>query len=124
MLRNGYVKFFRSVQDWEYYKDPVVSRLFYHLLITVNIKDSKYQGVNVPAGSRVCTYPMLAKELGGVTDKQVRTAIEKLERSDSITKTTFTKFSIVCINNWNEYQFEGRQMGSQRADRWAVKKQS
>ena len=36
MLKNGYIKLYRSLLDWEWYDDTVTKCLFLHLLLTVN----------------------------------------------------------------------------------------
>ena len=63
MLETGYIKLHRSILSWEWYGDTVTTCVFLHLLLTANIKDDRWQGIDVPRGSRVCSYTKLAEEL-------------------------------------------------------------
>lgn len=113
-MQNGYIKLHRSILNWEWYGDTVTTMLFLHLLLTVNIKDSRWQGVNVPKGARICSLSILSEETG-FSVKQIRGSLDKLERTHSVARTKFSKFSIISIENWSKFQGEGKQQGSQRA---------
>ena len=111
----GWVKLHRKIKDWEWYSDPVVSRVFLHLLLTVNIEDSSYQGVNIPVGSRVCGYLRLSIETG-LSVQNIRTSFRKLKATGDITVKPQAKFSVVAVVNWSEYQGANRQLtGNQQA---------
>ena len=45
MLKNGYIKLYRSLLDWEWYDDTVTKCLFLHLLLTVNAYDEDWKGI-------------------------------------------------------------------------------
>ncbi len=107
----GFIKLHREIINWEWYDDHNVSRLFLHILLTVNYKDNRYQGYDIPAGSRVSGLPKLADETG-LSVRQVRTAIDKLKLTGSLTVTTTPKFSIISITNWGKYQDDDRQLDS------------
>lgn len=113
-MTNGYIKLHRSILDWEWYGDNVTTLLFLHLLLTVNIKDSQYQGVNVPRGSRVCSLSILSEETGH-SIKQIRGSLDKLKRTQSVAISKYPKFSIISIENWNKFQGEGTDKDIGRA---------
>lgn len=100
---SGWIKLNRKIQDWEWYKDINVSRVFIHILITANYKSSRYMGYEIPVGSRVSGYPALAEQTG-LTVQQVRTVISKLKSTSEITVKKTPKFSIISITNWDKYQ--------------------
>lgn len=107
----GFIKLHREIINWEWYDDHNVSRLFLHILLTVNYKDNRYQGYDIPAGSRVSGLPKLADETG-LSVRQVRTAIDKLKLTGSLTVKTTPKFSIISITNWDKYQEDDSQLDS------------
>lgn len=112
MLETGYIKLHRSILSWEWYGDTITTCVFLHLLLTSNIKDDRWQGVDVPRGSRVCTYPKLAEELK-ITIQQSRTAIAHLKLTGEITVKRYSKFSVISITNWDKFQ--GGQQSTNRA---------
>lgn len=114
MFEGGYVKIPRSLLSWEWYTDINVCKLFLHLLLTVNFEDCQWRGIVVKRGSRVTSTAKLADETG-LTEKQVRTALNKLIRAGYAAKKVTNKYSVISLENYNEYQEEGKQLGSQRA---------
>lgn len=119
MTQNGYIKLHRSILNWEWYGDDVTTLLFLHLLLTVNIKDSQWKGVDVPRGSRVCSLSILSEETGH-SIKQIRGSLDKLKRTHSVAISKYPKFSIISIENWSKFQGEGTQQGTERAGKRAV----
>ena len=99
----GYIKIHRKFRDWEWYSEPVVKDDFLHLLITASWEDSRYKGHEIKAGQTIITVSGLANELG-VSTRQVRTAIEKLESTGEITRKTTNRFTVVTVENWSFYQ--------------------
>ena len=115
MLKNGYIKLHRKFIDWEWYHDANTLRMFLHLLLTVNISDTKYRGQTIKKGQRVITYPMLSEELG-FTIQQSRTALEHLKSTGEITVWKTPKFSVVEVKLFHIYQ--------EVTDKTTVKQQS
>ena len=103
MLENGYVKLYRSLLKWEWYDDVNTKIVFLHLLLTVSIEDSKWHGITVKRGSRVSSYPVLAKETG-LSVKQLRTAISHLEATGEVARTKYPKYTVFAINNYDTFQ--------------------
>lgn len=99
----GYIKIHRKFRDWEWYSEPVVKDVFLHLLITASWEDSRYKGHEIKAGQTIITVSGLANELG-VSTRQVRTAMEKLESTGEITRKTTNRFTVVTVENWSLYQ--------------------
>ena len=99
----GYIMIHRKFRDWEWYSEPVVKDVFLHLLITASWEDSRYKGHEIKAGQTIITVSGLASELG-VSTRQVRTAIEKLESTGEITRKTTNRFTVVTVENWSLYQ--------------------
>ena len=107
-----FIKLYRSTTEWEWYKDTNTKTVFLHLLLTVEIKDKRFQGYVIPKGSRVCSYPKLSEETG-LSIQSIRTAINHLKSTGELTVSKTPKFSIISIENWGRYQ--GHQQGNQQS---------
>lgn len=104
---SGFIKLHRSILEWEWYDDINTTRLFTHLLLTVNYKPSRYQGHDVPAGSRVGGLGKLAEQTG-LSVQSLRTSISRLKSTEELTVQNFGNFSIFTITNWEIYQQDNR----------------
>ena len=88
-----FVKVYRKFTEWEWYDDINVSRVFLHLLITVNWTDKRWRGQVVKRGSITSSYEKLATETG-LSVMQVRTAIKKLQSTGEITSKSSNKNTV------------------------------
>lgn len=120
---DGWIKIHRQLEDWEWYKNIPVKTLFIHCLIKANHKDNKWQGIIIKKGSFVTSYENLAFETG-LTVRQVRTALNKLKMTGEVTHKGQAKYSIITINNWDEFQENDKQVDKQMtSERQASDKQ-
>lgn len=108
----GYIKLHRQLLEWEWYKNIPVRIIFEHCLLKANHKDKKWQGQTITKGSFITSYENLAFETG-LTVQQVRTAISKLKSTGEITYKSTSQYSIISINNWEEYQEDNTQSNKQ-----------
>jgi hypothetical protein len=115
---SGWIKLHKTLKDWEWYDDHNATRLLVHLLLSVNYEDKTWKGQTIKAGSCVTSWENLAKEIG-LTVKQTRTAMAKLEASKEVARYTTNKWQAVSLIKWDKLQVEftkeGKQMGKQRA---------
>lgn len=103
MTLSGYVKVYRKLINWGWYKDPVVKCVFFHFLFTASFRDMPWQDRVIQRGQLVTSYGRLAEDLG-FTIQQVRTAIKKLKSTGEITSETTNKYTIITVVNWDNYQ--------------------
>lgn len=126
MLGVGYIKLWRSLLKWEWYSDVNVSRLFIHLLLTANYEDTTWRGETIHRGQRLTSVAKLSEETG-LTTKEVRTALNKLTRTNELTIKTTNKFSVITVEKYDFFQSsddgEGKQPGKQTASDRANKNQ-
>jgi len=115
---SGWIKLHRSLKDWEWYDDHNATRLLLHLLLSVNYEDRTWKGQTIKAGTIVTSWENLAKEIG-LSVKQIRTAMDKLEMSKEVTRYTTNKWQAVSLVKWDKLQIEfdkdGKQTGKPRA---------
>ena len=112
----GFIKIHRQITDWEWYTNIPVKTLFFHCLLKANHKDNNWQGITIKRGSFITSYENLAFETG-LTVRQVRTALDKLKMTGELTHKGQTKYSIITINNWDEYQENDKQLDKQTTNK-------
>lgn len=100
---NGYIKLWRSMVDWEWYKSPVVKSVFIHLLILANHAERRWMGVELKKGQFATSVESIHQATGHTT-QQVRTALTKLKSTNEITIKTTNQFTLITIDNWESYQ--------------------
>jgi uncharacterized phage protein (TIGR02220 family) len=97
----GWIALHRKFLEWEWYNDHNVKILFLHCLLKANHKEKQWQGLTIERGQFVTGRKKLAKETG-LTEQQVRTALQKL--NTEITIKTTNKYSVVTVVNYSIYQ--------------------
>lgn len=100
---NGFIKLDRNILNWEWYRNRNVKDLFLHCLLKANHTDKNWEGIVVKRGSFVTGRKILSRELG-MSEQQIRTALDKLKATKEITIKSTSQYSILTINNYNLYQ--------------------
>ena len=103
MSMNGFIKLHRKILEWGWYDDPNTKIVFLHLLLTANYSDSCYKGIDLKPGQTVTGRKSLSEALG-ISEQEVRTALNHLKSTNEITIKSTNKFSVVTIVNWESYQ--------------------
>lgn len=115
-MNNGWIKLHRSLLDWEWWDDINASRLLIYLLCAVNYEDKKWRGLTIKAGSMVASWETLSDKTG-LTPRQCRTAMKKLEKSGEVTRKTSNKWQVVALEKWDKLQHDDRQMTGNTSDK-------
>ena len=102
-MDSGWIKVHRKMTEWEWYQDPNTCRLFLHLLLTVNHKPGKWQGIDIPAGARITSIRKLAAETR-LSEQNVRTAIRHLISTREITQSATARYTLIQLTNYEKYQ--------------------
>lgn len=103
-MSNGFITLDRKILDWRWYRNPVVKDVFIHLLLSASFRDHSWEDRVVERGQCFITISGVSKETG-LTEKQVRLALDKLEKTGSITKKSEkNRGTIVTITNYDSYQ--------------------
>ena len=115
-----FVKVYRKLVNWEWYSDANTTKIFLHCLLKANWKEGSWKGIHYEAGQFITSLSSLSKD-NGLSERQVRTALNHListgEISSSTTdKTTgkrLTRNRIITVNNWVDYQTSDKRTDRQ-----------
>lgn len=96
LFKSGWVRVYRSLVEWEFYKDSNTKSLFLHLILF-----AEYKGVN--RGTYITTVRELA-ESTGLSVKIVRTSLKKLVDNNDISVVVKNKKTHIKLLSWDLYQ--------------------
>ena len=108
MADGNYIFLNRSLMKWEWYQQEHTKNLFIHCLLKANWCDGKFKGNIIKRGSFVTSYNTLCNELD-LTINEVRTAIRHLQTTHEITVKAHSKFSVITVVKYNDYQRDHTQ---------------
>ena len=100
---NGYMKLFRKISEWEWYDDPVTFKVFLHFLITARWQDGSWHGIEIKRGEVLESLPSIAQK-NGLTVQNVRTAIQHLLNTNSITIRKAGRCHVYVVSEYEKYQ--------------------
>jgi hypothetical protein len=109
-MKQGWIKLHRKILDWQWYGDLNTRALFIHLLLKANHEEKKWMGITVGRGQIITGRIKLAEEVG-LTQRQVRTSLSKLKSTNEVTSKSTNKYTVITINNYDEYQQNDQQDG-------------
>ena len=99
----GWIKLHRKMVNWEWYQDNNVKAVFLHLLLTANHSPQRWQGIEVEAGEKVTSLEHLSQETG-LSVRQIRTAIGKLEQTGEIERKATSRYTLIKLLKYSDYQ--------------------
>ena len=105
----GWVKFHRKIEEWEWYTDPNTFRVFFHLVLKANHKPNKWRGIQVGKGQLITSRDKLSEQLN-LSIQQIRTSLKKLESTKEITIKSTNKYTLVTIENYTIYQTKDKEV--------------
>jgi hypothetical protein len=112
----GFITLWRSIMDWEWYKNVNTYKLFTHCLLKANHKKGKWQGIEIERGQFVTSLNSLSTETG-LSVRQVRTALDKLVMTNELTNKSHTKYRILTVLKYDDYQTVDKQKSKQKANK-------
>lgn len=104
----GFVKLYRSALDWEWHDDPITVATWVYCLMRANYSDSRWHGELIRAGQFITSLSHMAKDIG-ITKGQLRTALNHLKSTQSITQSSAQHATLISIEKWGEYQGAGEK---------------
>lgn len=116
-MDKGYIKLHRSLLDWEYWDDRNTTRLLIYILLSANWEEKKWMGEVIDKGSFATSYQNISAKTG-LSVKQIRVSMDKLERCNEVARKTTNKYQVIRLLKWDKLQIEnieGQAKGRQRA---------
>ena len=113
--KGNFVKIDRKMLQWGWYTDINTTKLFLHCILKANWKEGEFQGQIIRRGEFVTSLPKLAQETG-LTERNVRTALNHLKSTGEVTDRATRKYRIISVINYDLYQDDDRQSDSQLTD--------
>ena len=107
-----FIQLHRKLLEWEWYDDINTKVLFIHLLLKANYKEKNWRWIDIWPGE-VLTWRITLSDETWLTQQQIRTSLNKLKSTSEITIKPTNKFSIIKLNNYNEYQQVNQQTTKQ-----------
>lgn len=117
-MNEGWIKVFRSLPAWRWYKDANTKSLYLHLLLNACIRPTPFMNFELQPGEFVSTVRALAYELN-MSEKAVRVAMSHLISTNEMAIKTTNKYTIFQVQNWEKYQGNGNQEGKQNGNQRA-----
>ena len=99
----GFITLHRQLLEWEWFTDINVTHLFIYCLLKANHAYKKWRGFEIERGSFITSISHLSIETG-LTIQQVRTALNKLKKSEVVTSYSQGANTVITVNNYDKYQ--------------------
>jgi len=109
---HSYIKLFRKMLTWGWYGDTNTVRVFLHILLRANHKPGEFRGYKLQAGDCIFGRKEWAEELG-LSEQEIRTAIDHLKSTNEITTKSTNRFTIVHVEKWEFWQIEDGESDQQ-----------
>lgn len=122
---NGYIAIHRQIEKWEWYTDIPTKVLFLHLLIKAQHEDINFRGQTIKRGQLVTSRKKLSEETG-LSEQQIRRAINNLQNTQEITSKATNKNTLITIEKYAQYQLtknKNNQQNNQQTTNNATNKQ-
>lgn len=108
----GWIKLYRKFIEWEWFRNSEMVHLFIYMLLKANTKDSRWQGINVQRGQLITGRQKLSQNTG-ISERSIRTCLERLKSTNEIAIKTTNQYSIITIINYDSYQTRENRIDQQ-----------
>lgn len=102
-IQRGYIRLFRAIEDWEWYDNPFVTKIFIHCLVKANEKQKQWRDLTIKRGQFVTSYEKLAAA-NGITIQQTRTALKSLQSTNDIEYQSTNQYTVITVKKYNLWQ--------------------
>jgi len=113
---SGWIKLHRKIRDKGYYKNSKFVHLWVHILLKANHEGKEFMRNNqiivIKEGQLITGRKQLSEETG-ISESSIERILEMFENEHQIEQQKTTKFRLITILNWKEYQTNGQQNGQQ-----------
>ena len=101
--KSTYVKLDRNLRFWRWFKNPKTVVVWVWLIMSANIDDHDFERETIHRGE-VATSRKSISAATGLTENEVRTALDHLKSTGEITSRTRPKYQVITILRYNDYQ--------------------
>ena len=102
-MNKGFMFLPREIRNWGWYRDSKMIHMLIHLMLEAQYQDVEYMGIKLKRGQFVTGRKKLSEETG-LTEREVRTAIKRLENDQQIKIETTNRYSIITLCNYDSLQ--------------------
>ncbi len=99
----GWFRTYRSLENWEWYRESYCVHLFIHLLIKANHKPKKWRGIDINRGQLITSIEHLSNQTG-ISIQSVRTVLKRFLLTNEITIQSTSRYTLITISNYDSYQ--------------------
>ena len=103
MENQGWVRMWRKLEDWEWYKTPNMAHLFQHLIRRANHEENNWQGIIIKRGQLITSLDSL-KSQTGISIRSLRTCLRRLSDTNEVIQKTTNQYRLITICKYNAYQ--------------------
>lgn len=107
-IMEGWIKLHRKVLEWEWYDDSNMVHLYLHLILSANHEDKIWKGDIIKRGQLITGRKSLSVKTG-ISERSIRTCLERLKKSKEVTIKTTNKNSLITILNYDLYQVKEKR---------------
>lgn len=109
----GYIQIHRQILEWGWYQDHVMFKLFLHCLLKANHTPKEWMGIKIKRGQFITSLSKLSEETG-LSMKQVRNGLDKLQKSGELGKQSTNQNTLITVVKYNDYQFKDKPRADER----------
>ena len=99
----GHILLHRKILKWEWFTDQSTCKLFIYCILRANWQKARFRGTEIERGEFITSLETLKNELG-LSERNVRTALDHLKSTGEISERIYKKFRIITVNNYDKYQ--------------------
>jgi len=117
----SYIKLDRKLKNWEWADEPNMVAMWIRILLEANYTDTIWKGKLFEAGTFPTSLSKLAM-LTGLTEKQVRNCLGKLQKTDEIKIEATNRGMKIIVNKWSDYQLEDTKRANDEPCEWSPRR--
>jgi len=101
-MKETYVRLFTKFLSWEWYDDANTMRVFLHLLLKAEPRDTRWRGKKIKRGQVAVSIRKLAEELH-LSVRNIRTSLGHLQATHEVTQKITQQTTIITICKYDSY---------------------
>lgn len=101
--KSTYIKLDRNMRFWRWFKNPKTVLVWIWLIMNANIEDHDFERETIHRGE-VATSRNTISSATGLTENEVRTALNHLKSTGEITSRARPKYQVITILRYSDYQ--------------------